>query len=104
MQFFITGIKDSKTNRGVFTANDFNPEDIVRSLKLVITNKFGLPYDIFYLTCGIGAAANVGIANSLYLGNIYGLSGKWYLSGIIGALVGAVWNFLMSSLITWRHK
>jgi len=59
---------------------------------------------IFYLTCGIGAAANVGIANSLYLGNIYGLSGKWYLSGIIGALVGAVWNFLMSSLITWRHK
>ena len=50
MQFFITGIKDS--NRGVFTVNDFNPEDIVRSLKLVITNKFGLPYDIFYLTCG----------------------------------------------------
>ena len=59
---------------------------------------------IFYLTCGIGAAANVGIANSVYTGDIDGLSGEWYISGIIGAFVGAVWNFLMSSLVTWKQK
>ena len=59
---------------------------------------------IFYLTCGIGAVANVGVANSLYLGRIDGLAGTWYFSGIIGAFVGAIWNFLMSSLITWKKK
>ena len=59
---------------------------------------------LFYITCGIGAAANVGIANSVYLGNVDGLSGIWYISGIIGAFVGAVWNFLMSSLVTWKQK
>ena len=59
---------------------------------------------VFYITCGIGAAANVGIANSVYTGNINGVSGEWYISGVIGAFVGAVWNFLMSSLITWKQK
>ena len=59
---------------------------------------------IFYLTCGIGAVANVGVANSLYLGRIDGLTGTWYFSGVIGAFVGAVWNFLMSSLITWKKR
>jgi dolichol-phosphate mannosyltransferase len=59
---------------------------------------------IFYLTCGIGASANIGISNLLYVGNISGISGIWYLSGLIGAIVGSVWNFLMSSLITWKEK
>ncbi len=59
---------------------------------------------IFYVTCGLGAVANVGIANSLYLGKINEVSFTWYISGIVGALVGAVWNFLMSTLITWRQK
>ncbi|MBF96137.1 MAG: Undecaprenyl-phosphate mannosyltransferase [Alphaproteobacteria bacterium MarineAlpha9_Bin4] len=59
---------------------------------------------IFYITCGLGAIANVGIANSLYLGKINEVSFAWYVSGIVGALVGAIWNFLMSTLITWRQK
>ena len=59
---------------------------------------------IFYITCGIGAIANVGIANSLYLGKFNEASFAWYVSGIVGALVGAVWNFLMSTWITWRQK
>mgnify|MGYP001310034668 CR=1 FL=1 len=59
---------------------------------------------LFYMTCGLGAVANVGIANSLYIGKINEVSFSWYISGIIGALVGAIWNFLMSSLITWRTK
>ncbi|MEC8099867.1 MAG: glycosyltransferase family 2 protein [Pseudomonadota bacterium] len=60
---------------------------------------------IFYITCGLGAIANVGIANSLYTGKINNISSEWwYLSGIVGALVGAVWNYLMSSLLTWKSK
>ena len=58
---------------------------------------------IFYLTCGLGAIANVGIANSLYTGTVNEVSLTWYLSGIVGALVGAIWNFLMSTLITWKQ-
>ena len=59
---------------------------------------------IFYLTCGIGVLANVGLANSLFTGIIPGTEGFWYLSGIFGAFVGVVWNFLMSTLITWKVK
>ena len=59
---------------------------------------------IFYFTCGIGAIANIGVANMLFISNVSGLSGIWYISGIIGALVGSIWNFLMSTLITWRVK
>ncbi len=59
---------------------------------------------LFYLTCGIGASANIGISNLLYIGNISGISGIWYLSGLIGAIVGSIWNFLMSSLVTWKPR
>lgn len=59
---------------------------------------------IFYLTCGIGASANIGISNLLFIGNVSGISGVWYLSGLIGAIVGSIWNFLMSSLVTWKAK
>ena len=59
---------------------------------------------LFYLTCGIGASANIGISNLLFIGNISGISGIWYLSGLIGAIVCSIWNFLMSSLVTWKIK
>ena len=59
---------------------------------------------LFYLTCGVGASANIGISNLLFLSNITGVSGIWYLSGFIGAIVGSVWNYLMSSLVTWKSK
>ena len=59
---------------------------------------------IFYITCGLGAVANVGIANYLYLEKLNELSISWYISGIVGALVGAVWNFLMSSMLTWKVR
>ena len=59
---------------------------------------------LFYFTCGIGAIANIGVSNMLFISNVNGLSGIWYVSGIIGALVGSIWNFLMSTLITWKVK
>jgi dolichol-phosphate mannosyltransferase len=51
----------------------------------------------FCLVCGIGAAANVGVATFLfeYQGAL------WTLSALAGVLVGAVWNFALSSRFTW---
>ncbi len=59
---------------------------------------------LFYVTCGIGASANIGISNLLYVSNISGISGIWYFSGFVGAIVGSIWNFLMSSLVTWKTR
>lgn len=51
----------------------------------------------FYAVCGIGATANVGVGAYLH-----GAHGTWWAAGIAGALIGAVWNFAASSVVTWR--
>jgi dolichol-phosphate mannosyltransferase len=51
----------------------------------------------FYAVCSIGALANVGIAGYLFSENY-----AWWLSGIAGILVGAVWNYAASSRYTWK--
>jgi dolichol-phosphate mannosyltransferase len=51
----------------------------------------------FYAICGLGAAANVGIAAQLF-----GDHHTWWLSGLAGAAAGAVWNYAISSVFTWR--
>ena len=51
----------------------------------------------FYAVCGIGAAANVGIASHLFDANR-----SWWLAGLGGAAIGAVWNYAMSSVFIWR--
>ena len=52
----------------------------------------------FYAVCLVGAAANVGVgafANAA--------QSRWWLAGIAGAVIGAVWNFAASSIVTWRR-
>jgi dolichol-phosphate mannosyltransferase len=51
----------------------------------------------FYVICAIGAVSNVGIAAFLFLREY-----SWWLSGLAGILVGAVWNYAASSIFTWR--
>ena len=51
----------------------------------------------FYGICAIGATANVGIA--AYLFNAHQ---TWWVAGILGVIVGAVWNYVMSSIFTWK--
>ena len=51
----------------------------------------------FYAVCSLGALSNVGIAAFLF-----GREYPWYLSGFAGILVGAVWNYAASSILTWR--
>ena len=53
----------------------------------------------FYAVCGLGAAANVGIASHLFVANH-----SWWLAGLGGAAIGAVWNYAMSSVFIWRSR
>jgi dolichol-phosphate mannosyltransferase len=51
----------------------------------------------FMLACSVGAVANVGIANYLFGHH----SGGWVLAALAGVLVGAVWNYALTSFYTW---
>ena len=53
----------------------------------------------FCLVCSVGAVANVGIAATLFKQDY-----SWLISGIAGIAVGAVWNYVMSGMFTWRKK
>lgn len=50
----------------------------------------------FMAVCSVGAVANVGVAAYLF-----GHSTQWLLAAIAGVLVGAVWNYAVSSVYTW---
>jgi len=54
----------------------------------------------FALVCGVGYAGNVGVANYLFDSN----SSSWWLAGIAGAAIGSVWNYAVSSVVTWKRK
>ncbi|MDX2307045.1 MAG: glycosyltransferase family 2 protein [Hyphomicrobium sp.] len=53
----------------------------------------------FYAVCSVGAVANVGVASW-----VYGQDATWWLAGIAGALMGAVFNYSASAAFTWRAK
>src|SRR5262249_17885421 len=53
----------------------------------------------FYLVCSIGAVANVAVASLIYAQNY-----AWWLAALAGAVVGAVWNYSLSSFYTWRRR
>ena len=53
----------------------------------------------FVIACSIGAIANVGIATYLFEGDT-----GWVLSALAGILVGAVWNYAVTAVYTWRGK
>lgn len=55
---------------------------------------------LFYLVCGIGAAANVGIAGLLVRDGLL----DWGLAGAAGALLTVVWNYAVSSTLVWRPR
>jgi len=51
----------------------------------------------FCVVCSVGLVANIGVAAFLHEAQ----SGTWALSALIGVLVGAVWNYALSSRFTW---
>ena len=51
----------------------------------------------FELICAVGAISNVGIANLIYSDN-----SVWWIAGLGGAVMGAVWNYAVSAAFVWR--
>lgn len=51
----------------------------------------------FFAICSVGLLGNVGVANALFSQQT-----SWWLSGLVGAVVGAVWNYSASAVYTWR--
>ncbi|GGE91349.1 dolichol monophosphate mannose synthase [Stappia taiwanensis] len=54
----------------------------------------------FYLVCSFGVIANVGVATLVYEENAGRLMTG--IAGAAGAVMGAVWNYAASSVLTWR--
>jgi dolichol-phosphate mannosyltransferase len=53
----------------------------------------------FNLVCAFGAAANVGVADWLFINKTY-----WAISALAGITVSVVWNYAMSAFFTWKKK
>jgi dolichol-phosphate mannosyltransferase len=53
----------------------------------------------FQVICAIGAISNVGIATW-----IYDYHETWWIAGLGGALIGTVWNFVVSAALVWRQR
>jgi dolichol-phosphate mannosyltransferase len=54
---------------------------------------------LFMLVCGIGGAADIGVARVLYSSH-----GNWTLAGAMGAVIGVVWNYAVSATLVWRRR
>lgn len=54
---------------------------------------------MFYLACSIGSVGNVGVASW-----IYSFHATAWLAGLAGALMGAVFNYAISSALIWKRK
>ncbi len=54
----------------------------------------------FYAISSVGLLAGAGVSSWLY----YGHDSVWWLASAAGALMGAVWNYSMSTLLVWRVK
>jgi dolichol-phosphate mannosyltransferase len=53
----------------------------------------------FLLICSAGALASFALAQWLFV-----RGGPWYLAGLAGTVIAAVWNFGVSSVITWPER
>jgi dolichol-phosphate mannosyltransferase len=51
----------------------------------------------FVIACGLGALANVGLAAYLFEHRT-----GWVVSAVAGVLVGAVWNYTITAVYTWK--
>lgn len=53
----------------------------------------------FYLVCSVGALANVGAGTLLYDSHQ-----QWWIAGLLGALIGSVWNYVATAWLTWTRR
>lgn len=53
----------------------------------------------FVLACSIGGFANIGVAAT-----VFGLGRGWFPAAIAGILIGAVWNYAVTMMLTWGRS
>ncbi|HEU4351777.1 MAG TPA: glycosyltransferase family 2 protein [Burkholderiales bacterium] len=53
----------------------------------------------FYIACGIGALINLAVAEWLYLQSV-----AYWIAGVSGALIAAIWNFFTTASVTWGRS
>ncbi len=53
----------------------------------------------FWIVCSIGVIANVGAAQL-----VHEQASRWWLAGLAGASLGAVFNYVATSMFTWRAR
>jgi dolichol-phosphate mannosyltransferase len=53
---------------------------------------------IFYAVCSVGTLANIGVADLVYSHDT-----TWWRAGVAGAVMAAVFNYAVSSSLTWRR-
>lgn len=53
----------------------------------------------FFVLCGVGALASIALAEW-----IFARGGPWYLAGFAGTIIAAVWNFGVTSVMTWPES
>jgi dolichol-phosphate mannosyltransferase len=49
--------------------------------------------------CSVGAFTNLQVAGYLYRADL-----PWWLSGLLGALIGGVWNYAVSYTLVWKRR
>ena len=54
---------------------------------------------LFILICSVGAYTNVLLAQYLFQHKT-----AWWIAGLVGAMIGSVWNYSVSTQIVWRKK
>jgi dolichol-phosphate mannosyltransferase len=53
----------------------------------------------FYVVSLIGAVSNIGVGNWLFASQ-----GTWWAAGLGGAVMGVVWNYVVTSVFVWRSR
>jgi dolichol-phosphate mannosyltransferase len=53
----------------------------------------------FVLACSVGGIANIGIATYVFESNP-----SWIVAALAGTIVGAIWNYALTSTYTWRRQ
>jgi dolichol-phosphate mannosyltransferase len=53
----------------------------------------------FQVICAIGAISNIGVASFIYSGGQ-----NWWIAGLGGVVMGAVWNYAVTSVLVWRRR
>jgi dolichol-phosphate mannosyltransferase len=53
----------------------------------------------FVLACSIGGLANLSVAST-----VYGFGRGWFPAAIAGIMVGAVWNYAATKMLTWGRS